>query len=340
MIRFPFKQPPKAWLVLALGVASACGQAPGPPSSVSPPAPTAPVAPVVARALPRDLASPRALRLGPRFEDLARAQAATGAPAGRQAGQGRLAWVADRRTGRVAVRDLNPRAAALEAPEPPWIGPGPPHISACGRYLTYMTGGWRGSRPVLWDLDAGREQMLPPLTRGDRREPDVSAGGRELVYLLGSGAGTRLCVLDVVAGGEAVLDLPAETLAGAQQPSIAADGRTVAFTWFTARGDANLALLDREAGRPIAAPTLNGPDQDRDPTLSADGRVLVFSSDRNGSFDLYAYDLQEARYMPMGSFNSVANDTLPRLLGLDDGGLAWVETRDGRAVTRTKAVAP
>jgi gamma-glutamyltranspeptidase len=73
---------------------------------------------------------------------------------------------------------------------------------------------------------------------------------------------------------------------GAQWPAVAADGRIA----FETSGDLFVA---RASGAPVRV--TSGPAIDRQPVWSADGRSLVFVSDRSGNTDLWRVTINESR---------------------------------------------
>ncbi len=110
--------------------------------------------------------------------------------------------------------------------------------------------------------------------------------------------------------------------------SISGDGRTLVFTACNrpeGRGDCDLYYSRREAGEWSApvnlGPTVNSNAWDSQPSLSADGRTLYFSSNRAGglgSYDIYVTTLREdAIWAPAQNLgapiNSVGQDLAPFL---------------------------
>jgi Tol biopolymer transport system component len=291
----------------------------------------------------------RSLVIGPQYDDMIRPSRPVAAPTspgqprptpGPRGLEGKVALTSEGRNPRVVIYDIRTGVALPSGPTQLWAGPGPPRVSADGNWVVYAGWGNLGKELVLWDAAHGRAVGLPPFARGERSEPDVAAGGRKLIYLEGPARDRRLALFDVALGAETFLTLDDELRRGMRSPTLSADGTTAAFVAASARGDANIHLIDLASGRPIAPPTLNTPDQEQDPALSADGRFLVFSSDRNGTFDLYAYDLDRGEYRPMSALNSLADDSEPRFLGADDRGLAYVSAREGAPTVYARPLEP
>lgn len=308
-------------------------------------APEAPPAvPAAKLELPRDAADPSVFegpraRIGPIFDDAQRSQvplvgtgsayfqgptgiAAGAVPVVRGGGSDQQVAVFDARTG----EEVAP------GQRPVWLGPAAPKVSADGRYLVYVAAGFGREELVLWDLQLNQRVGLPELENADVREVDISGDGQRLIYVKGGFNDTKLAVFDRRNGEEREIALPREHMVGLRSPTLSADGKTAAYVVASARGDANINLMDLATHHPISPPTLNSVDQDTDPALDAKGEVVMFSSDRNGSYDLFAYDLRTSVFMNVGVFNSLQDETLPRFLGLENSGIAYVSTRDGGPV--------
>lgn len=140
------------------------------------------------------------------------------------------------------------------------------------------------------DAGGGRER----LTDGARLlEPDVARDGR--IVAVRSAPGTTVPVI-LDRADAAPRDLaPASLDVQWAYPRWSPDGRRIAISRWRQGGFYDVVILD-EAGR-VAAQVTDDRAVDQTPAWSPDGRYLLFSSDRTGIANLYAYDTQGARLM-------------------------------------------
>jgi gamma-glutamyltranspeptidase/glutathione hydrolase len=119
---------------------------------------------------------------------------------------------------------------------------------------------------------------------------------------------------------------------GARDPVYAPDGRLA----LSVRGDLWIVSPNAKWSRVTA-----GPDWDREPTWSADGRSLLFSSNRGGNVDIWQIALDEsaAASAPQRLFGTADDESEPavaregRILfvrGRGSSARIWVRERDGR----------
>jgi len=138
----------------------------------------------------------------------------------------------------------------------------------------------------LWqvDLASGSRRRL---TDGARAaEPALSADGAWLAYVRRTGPGETALVRRKLEGGA---EEKVFARAGVQvfAPALSPDGDRIAFAVQEA-GRRDIALLD---GDRLVQVTDDG-SIDASPTFTPDGRWLLFSSDRGGVYDLYAWPVE------------------------------------------------
>jgi Tol biopolymer transport system component len=118
-------------------------------------------------------------------------------------------------------------------------------------------------------------------------------------------------------------------------PSFAGSGKLLAFSAWNRPGAAQgwrIFLFDAEARKLLDLPGLSGADSDeRLPALSEDGRFLAYATNARtgaGLTDVFLFDRQENKVLPLPEMNSKAMDAEPSLSS--DGKLvAFTSDREG-----------
>ncbi len=137
----------------------------------------------------------------------------------------------------------------------------------------------------IFDLRTG---SLRRLTRNARvTSPDWSPDGRQIVAVQNDLPHTRLVRIDPATGSVTpLLSVPGASLLN---PRWSPDGRFIAFALKDSTGRQDIAILDvqRREWR-FAFP----PDRyhDNHPTWSPDGRFVLYTSDRSGTFNIWAVE--------------------------------------------------
>ena len=126
------------------------------------------------------------------------------------------------------------------------------------------------------------------LTSGLRaHEPDVSPDGKQIACVL-VGTGSRRLALLPIEGGEPRLLMPGAP-GLAFTPAFSPDGRLIAYSRWKPGGFRDIHLYDLVSATDRAISVDRA--MDIDPRFSPDGRYVLFSSDRSGINDIYAYEL-------------------------------------------------
>jgi hypothetical protein len=149
----------------------------------------------------------------------------------------------------------------------------------------------------------GEESARRRLTVGQRaKEADVSPDGRRVVFTVNARGTTYLQIADLSAEGTLgkPRDLaPSQRFEQVYTPRFSPDGRSVAYSVWTAGGFRDIRVVD------VATGALRDVTRDRamdmTPVYSDDGKTLYFVSDRSGIFNVYAHDLEK------GTFAQVTN---------------------------------
>ncbi|AKT36614.1 uncharacterized protein CMC5_007340 [Chondromyces crocatus] len=142
----------------------------------------------------------------------------------------------------------------------------------------------------------GLESVRRQLTRGLRAAyPDVSPDGRYITYCTND-RGTRYLQLARIGPDGELLDR--RTLVSSAQfdqaytPRFSPDGKSLAYSVWTAGGYRDIRLVDVMSGE--VHQVTRDRAVDMTPVWAPDGRTLYFASDRTGISNIYAYDVSTA----------------------------------------------
>lgn len=141
----------------------------------------------------------------------------------------------------------------------------------------------------------GLEGQRTRMTYGFRAvDPDVSPDGRRVVFATNHRGTTYLEIADLgAAAGGSISNtrtlVPSGRFDQAYTPRWSPDGIHVAYSAWTRGGYRDVRLLDTRDGSFIDVTKDRALDQD--PSFSADGKTLYFTSDRTGVMNVYAYDI-------------------------------------------------
>ncbi|MEZ4454136.1 MAG: hypothetical protein R3B09_32070 [Nannocystaceae bacterium] len=153
-----------------------------------------------------------------------------------------------------------------------------------------FTQDFRYSWNDLYRWRAPNPNHLDRLTTGMRaRDPHVSPDGHTVVFSRNDVAQSRLAFLDLD-----TLDVtdvaPKGRIAQVFSPRWAPDGERVAYSGWYEGGYRDIFVYDRRTGETerITADRF----LDTEPSWTPDGRFILFSSDRDEIFNVYAYELE------------------------------------------------
>ena len=147
--------------------------------------------------------------------------------------------------------------------------------------------------PLGTTAPSGMETSIQRLTYGARAsDPDVSPDGRSIAYTV-TDRGTSYLKLATLTPEGAIANV--RTLMGgarydqAYAPRFSPDGKQIACSVWTRGGFRDVRLVDAESGQ--FTEVMHDRAMDVQPSYSRDGRWLLYSSDRSGIANVYAYDL-------------------------------------------------
>jgi Tol biopolymer transport system component len=233
---------------------------------------------------------------------------------------------------RIYVRDLDTGTVEVSPPPPDPISASAPTISADGRMVAFHGFSFTNSNIYVWDRQTGTltNISLTPSgaasTSGNCFSPALSGNGRYVAFesfkndlVLGGTNGVRhIFVRDLQTN---LTEQVSRSSAGVQGnanstvPAISADGRFVAFPSAAnnlvsndLNGVVDIFVRDRQTGTTeiVSVSTggdranTNGGDEPQPPSISADGRYVVFehaasnlvTGDTNGTYDIFVRDRQ------------------------------------------------
>ena len=200
-------------------------------------------------------------------------------------------------------------ATGLEQPAIRSIGAGGVETTIQGRTSTGPFSWTPGGEAIVYDqLEyAGPHRIFSDLRRTtlageDRRltrsarlaEPDLDHTGRRVVAVADAGETNSLVIRDLVTGSTRQLTAPARDVHWSL-PRWSPGGDRIAVSRWTSGGFHDVVLLDSAGGMSLELTRDRAVDSS--PSWSPDGRFVVFSSDRTGIPNLFAYDLAEKRLL-------------------------------------------
>ena len=171
---------------------------------------------------------------------------------------------------------------------------------------------------VLWR--GGDRNNVEALTRGMRaRDPHVAPDGRTVVFSRNDAAQSRLAFLDLNTRVVSEVALGDDRIGQVFSPRWAPDSRRVAFSGWREGGYRDIYVFDREAQQTtrITADRF----LDTEPCWTPDGAYILFASDRDDVFNLYAYSLESGRVQQVtnvvgGAFEPVVSNDGQRVVYL------------------------
>ena len=140
---------------------------------------------------------------------------------------------------------------------------------------------------IFTDLYLVKDGVETRLTFGERAEtPDISRDGTQLVYVQNV-HGTNRLMLRAMRTGVARVLVAASPDAQWQLPRFSPDGKHIAVQRWTRAHGIDIAIVDLNGA---VTSTIRTDGIDAAPVWSADGKFVLFTSDRSGITNIYAAD--------------------------------------------------
>lgn len=144
------------------------------------------------------------------------------------------------------------------------------------------------------DSPDGDEAARERLSVGQRAlDPDVTQDGRQLVFGLNRRGTQYVAMADLTAEGtlgEPRVVVPSARFEQAYTPRFSPDGRKIAYSAWTRGGYRDIRIVDVATG--TFRELFHDRAIDQQPSWSADGKTLFFTSDRTGIPNVFARDLE------------------------------------------------
>lgn len=143
-------------------------------------------------------------------------------------------------------------------------------------------------------IDGGHTRRLTKHARA--ADPDVSPDGRTIVCTVQQSDRRLLATLDLRTTGRAADPTPlvSEPATEFSSPRWSPDGRSIVAERRRLHGPSELVVID-VASRALRTLVESSPARSVSPVWLPDGRTILFSSDRDGPFSLYAVDVNTRR---------------------------------------------
>jgi len=190
----------------------------------------------------------------------------------------------------LALVDRDGRALALPAPRAAYREP---RFSRDGRRIAVTIAGGSsgpsggGDDVWIWDLDAGNLQRIT--FDSASATPEWLPGGRRLVYTQYRGT-NRLFTISPDGSGqpESLITRPNPIFESSPTP----DGRAVVFREISEQRNRDIWIATLDSPQ-VIRPLLATPFDERNPTVSPDGRWLAYASNETGQMEVYVRGLEE-----------------------------------------------
>lgn len=165
-------------------------------------------------------------------------------------------------------------------------------VSPDGKYLAFaelqsLGSGYYQGDIFIYDLERSRTLQL---TRGERAsDPDFAPDNVHLVYVSNSDGVSRLKIINYHTGEQRVI-AELENHEYFREPRFSPGGGLIAVSIWRTGGYSDIEIIDLKTGWSL--PITSDRAHDISPCWSTTGKYLYFISDRNGTYNLYAYAIE------------------------------------------------
>ncbi|MDB5098054.1 MAG: hypothetical protein JWM80_2475, partial [Cyanobacteria bacterium RYN_339] len=328
----------------------------------TPPLPAAPPARVVAAPVPDDprlgmgvdLTETRApvAPLPPAVSIAARAMAPVApapilpGPVGFAANHDLVAFVSDRDTSGAGGFDIYLYDATLQTV---WAPPGVnskadeanPSLAHGNQWLVYASNAAGNFDIRRFDMTNQLIDGLGPAnTAANEVSPTINEAGTVIAYTSDVTGSPRLHLFDLRTGANYVPAAVARLCGDIFNPYIAADSSRVAFSSPVKGSGLDLFVYDMATAAVWTPPFVNSAADEDEPVLSPVDARMLFSTNRNGNFDVMLTDLHTGFLDGLALANSKATELTPGFLGAHADRILYVSDRTGKGDRRMLVYAP
>lgn len=210
-----------------------------------------------------------------------------------------------------------------------------PSITADGNLLVYQSSPGRGGSQDVFGFNRASGALTDDdnvNTTANETDPYLSLNGRRLAFVRDTLGQKRIRLYDTQTQALVPLTNLPGTSGGDWQPALDEAGGRIAFV-SDRNGNADVFVYDVGTQSLRTVPLLLSAGDDVEPSLSGNGRYVVFASDRVGGlggYDLALVDLNTNLAVTVTTANSVSNDRDPSV-SYDGTRIHFVSDRTGGA---------
>lgn len=144
------------------------------------------------------------------------------------------------------------------------------------------------------DIDGEELKMITQFTSGEYGHPSVSGEGDKIIYVSNEFIGWQLYSYDIASGHKERLTNPPT---GNCDPDISNDGEKILYVSRFGMGNSDIWIMDSNGdnGREL----ISHPALDYNPKFSPDNKYIVFTSERDGNWNIYIMEIDSRNIMKL-----------------------------------------
>jgi Tol biopolymer transport system component len=198
-----------------------------------------------------------------------------------------------------------------------------PDCSNDGRWLVFQRGVKSGDGVqqdiLLYNTASRMVNTLHGLNSSGANEtqPSLGADGTLIVYVSDEGGYPGIRLYNIVTGDAFQVPGANRRAVSVSAPTLSGDGHRIAYVAANAAdpGNTDILIYDIPTATQYTPPFINSLYREDCPDLSADGRRVLFTSDRFGNDDIFEADLETGFTDNMSFLNTDDDERFPRYMG-------------------------